>query len=152
LETVTTRESDPHEPGSQVTTLVPLPGSVLGAATIVAAQGALAATGAFLALLATHTTRVRFLGHGIGAWRFGAAFMLGSFAIAAIAGAVGLAERRAWARPLAFAVQAAVMCGYLLTFAFDPFRSLVGIAVAVGVLALVLGPSADAAFAPVENA
>ena len=146
-----TRESDPHVPGSQVATLMPLPGSVLGAATIVAAQGALAAPGVFLALFATHTTRVRFLGHGIGAWRFGAAFMLGGFAIAAVAGAVGLAERRAWARPLAFAVQAAVMCGYLLTFAFDPFRALVGIAVAVGVLALVLGPSADVAFAPVEN-
>jgi anti-sigma-K factor RskA len=151
LEIVQSRESDPHVPGSQVTTLVPLPGSVLGAATIVAAQGALAATGVFLALFATHATRVRFLGSGIGAWRYAAAFMLGAFAVAAVAGAVGLAERRAWARPLAFAVQAAVMCGYLLTFAFDPFRALVGIGVAVGVLALVLGPSADAAFAPVEN-
>ena len=44
------------------------------------------------------------------------------------------------------------MCGYLLTFVFDPLRALVGIAVAVGVIALVLGRRADEAFAPVENA
>ncbi len=151
METADTRASDPPAPGSNVTTLVPLPGSVLGAATIVAAQGALAATGAVLALFATHATRVHFLGHGIGAWRFGAAFMLGTFAFAALAGAIGLVERRGWARPLTFAVEAAVMCGYLLTFVFDPLRALLGIAVAVGVLALVLGRSADVAFAPVEN-
>jgi hypothetical protein len=125
---------------------------VLGAATIVAAQGACAATGALLALLASHTTRVQFLGRGIGAWRFGAAVMLGGFAIAAVAGAVGLAARRGWARPLAFAVEAAVMCGYLLAFVFDPLRALIGISVAVGVLALVLGQRADEAFASVETA
>jgi hypothetical protein len=124
---------------------------VLGAATIVAAQGALAAAGAVLAVWADHATRVHFLGHGIGAWRFGAAIMLGAFAVAALVGAFGLADRRAWARPLAFAVEAAVMCGYLLTLAFDPFRALFGIAVAVGVLALMFSRSADAAFAPVES-
>ena len=58
LEIVETRASDPHEPGSQVATLVPLPGSVLGAATIVAAQGALGASGSVLAVFATHATRV----------------------------------------------------------------------------------------------
>ena len=152
METGDTRASDPPASGSKVTTLVPLPGSVLGAVTIVAAQGALAATGTVLALLATHATRIHFLGRGIGAWRFAAAFMLGGFALAALTSALGLLERRGWARPLTFAVEAAVMCGYLLTFVFDPFRALVGIAVAVGVIALVLGPSADAAFAPVENA
>jgi hypothetical protein len=150
LETVETRAPDPPAPGSKVTTLVPLPGSVLGAATIVTAQGALAATGVFFSLLATHAMRIRFLGHGIGAWRFGAAVMLGGFAIAALAAAVGLLDRRGWARPLACAVEAAVICGYLLTFVFEPFRALAGIAVAVGVLALVLGPRADEAFAPVE--
>jgi hypothetical protein len=152
LETVKDRASDPHEPGSAVTTLVPLPGSVLGAATVVAAQGALATTGAVLALFATHATRVEFLGRGIGAWRFGAAIMLSAFALAALTSAFGLGERRSWARPLTFAVEAAVMCGYLLTFVFDPLRALVGIAVAVAVLAVVLGPRADEAFAPVENA
>jgi len=152
LETVENRASDPHEPGSRVTTLVPLPGSVLGAATVVAAQGALAITGVIVAVFATHATRIHFLGRGIGAYRFAAAVMLAGFAVAALAGAIGLAERRAWARPVAFAVEAAVMCGYLLTFVFDPLRALVGIAIAVGVLALVLGPRADEAFAPVENA
>jgi hypothetical protein len=152
LETSKTRASDPPVPGSQVTTLVPLPGSVLGAATIVAAQGALAAIGTFFALFASHATRVQYLGRGIGAWRFGAAIMLTMFAIAALAGAIGLADRRAWARPVAFAVEAAVVCGYLLTFVFNPLRALFGIAVAIGVLALVLGPRADEAFAPVENA
>jgi len=152
LETVKFRASDPHEPGSQVATLVPLPGSVLGAVTIVAAQGALAATATFFAVFATHAVRIDLLGRGIGAWRFAAAFLFASFAVAALTAAVGLAERRAWARPLAFGVQAAVMCGYLLTFVFDPFRALVGIAVAVGVIALILGRSADEAFAPVENA
>ena len=44
-----------------------------------------------------------------------------------------------------------MICGYLLTFVFDPFRALVGMSVAIGVLALVLGPRADAAFAPVET-
>lgn len=151
METAETRASDTPAQGSQVTTLVPLPGSVLGAATIVAAQGALAATGALLAVFATHATRVHFLGRGFGAWRYGAGFMLGGFAIAALAAAAGLAERRGWARPLTFAVEAAVMCGYLLTFVFDPFRALLGIAIAVGVLALVLGRSADTAFAPVET-
>jgi hypothetical protein len=151
LEPIETRASDPPAPGSKVTTLAPLPGSVLGAATIVAAQGALAALGVFFALLANHATRIRYLGHGIGTWRFVAAVMLGGFAIAALAAAVGLVDRRGWARPLAFAVEAAVMCGYLLTFVFQPFRALVGIAVAVGVLALVLGPRADEAFAPVET-
>ena len=43
-----------------------------------------------------------------------------------------------------------MICGYLLTFVFDPFRALLGMTLAVGVLALVLGPRADAAFAPVE--
>jgi hypothetical protein len=152
LETVEDRASDPHEPGAIVASLVPLPGSVLGAATVVAAQGALAVTGVVVALFATHATRVEFLGRGIGAWRFGAAVMLAGFAVAALAGSIGLAERRGWARPLSFAVEAAVMCGYLLTFVFDPLRALVGIAVAVAVLAVVLGPRADEAFAPVENA
>jgi hypothetical protein len=123
---------------------------VISAATIVAAQGALAATGAVLALWATHATRVHFLGRGIGAWRFAAAVMLAAFAVAALAGAVGLADRKAWARPVAFAVEAAVTCAYLLTMVFDPIRALFGIAVAVGVMALVLGPRADEAFAPVE--
>jgi hypothetical protein len=145
------RAPDPPAPGSAVASLVPLPGSVLGAATIVAAQGALAAAGAFLAVWADHATRVHFLGHGIGAWRFAAAAMLSTFAVFALAGAFGLADRRPWARPVAFAVEAAVMCGYLLTVAFDPIRSLIGIAVAVGVLALVLGRRADEAFAPVET-
>jgi hypothetical protein len=142
---------DPPGPGSAVASLVPLPGSVLGAATIVAAQGALAAAGAFLAVWADHATRVHFLGHGIGAWRFAAAAMLSTFAVFALGAAFGLADRRPWARPVAFAVEAAVMCGYLLTVAFDPIRSLIGIAVAVGVLALVLGRRADEAFAPVET-
>jgi hypothetical protein len=124
---------------------------VLGAATIVAAQGALAAIGVFFALLAPHASRVHYLGHGIGAWRFPAAIMLSVFAVAASVAAVGLAERRAWARPVSFGVEASVICGYLLTFVFDPFRALVGIAVAIGVLALVLGPGADAVFAPVEG-
>jgi hypothetical protein len=146
------RASDPHEPGSQVATLVPLPGSVLGAATIVAAQGALAATGVFFAVFATHAARISLLGRGIGAWRFAAAFMFATFAIAALASAFGLVERRAWARPLTFGVQAAVMCGYLLTFVFNPFRALVGMSVAVGVIALVLGRRADEAFSPIENA
>jgi hypothetical protein len=44
------------------------------------------------------------------------------------------------------------MCGYLLTFVFDPLRALVGISVAVGVIALILGRHADDVFAPVENA
>jgi len=127
MATPETRVTDPPPRGSAVATLVPLPGSVLGAATIVAAQGALAAAGAFLALWADHATRVHFLGHGIGAWRFAAAIMLGAFAVAALAGAFGLADRRAWARPLAFAVEAAVMCAYLLTLAFNPLRALVGI-------------------------
>jgi hypothetical protein len=152
LETVDDRASDPHDPGATVTTLVPLPGSVLGAATVVAAQGALAVTGVVVALFATHATRIEFLGRGVGAWRYGAAGLLSAFAIAALAGSIGLAERRGWARPLSFAVEAAVMCGYLLTFVFDPVRALVGIAVAVAVLAVVLGPRADEAFAPVENA
>jgi hypothetical protein len=94
---------------------------------------------------------VHYLGRGIGAWRFAAAVMLCTFAVAAIAGGIGLADRRPWARPLAFAVEAAVICGYLLTFVFNPFRALLGIAVAVAVLALVLGPAADQAFAPVES-
>jgi anti-sigma-K factor RskA len=145
------RAPDPPSPGSTVATLTPLPGSVLGAATIVAAQGALAASGTFLAVWATHAMRVQFLGRGIGAWRFGAAVMLAAFAVMALAGALGLVERRAWARPVTFAVEAAVICGYLLTFVFDPIRALVGMAVAVGVLALVLGPRADEAFAPVET-
>lgn len=145
------RSFDPHEPGTQVASLVPLPGSVLGAVTIVAAQGALAATGAFYALFATHAARVYLLGRGIGAWRFPAAILFVTFAIAALCAAVGLAERRAWARPLTFAVQAAVLCGYLLTFVFDPIRALVGMSVAVGVVALILGRRADEAFAPVEN-
>ena len=110
----------------------------------------LAAIGVFLAVFASHATRVHYLGHGIGTWRFFAALMLGSFSIAAFAAAFGLVDRRAWARPLTFAVEAAVICGYLLTFVFEPFRALVGMAVAVGVLALVLSPRADAAFAPVE--
>jgi hypothetical protein len=151
LDTVDTRAPAPPAPGSTVTTLAPLPGSVLGAATIVAAQGALAAAGVFFALLATHATRIHYLGRGIGSWRFGAAGMLGGLAIAALAAAVALVERLAWARPVAFAVEAAVICGYLLTFVFEPFRALFGIAVAVGVLALVLGPRADEAFAPVET-
>lgn len=151
MTTSDTRAPDPPARGATVATLVPLPGSVLGAATIVAAQGALAATGAFLALWADHATRVHFLGRGIGAWRYGAAIMLGTFAVAALAGAFGLADRRAWARPVAFAVEAAVMCGYLLTLAFNPLRALLGIAVAVGVLALMFGRRADAAFAPVES-
>jgi hypothetical protein len=150
LETVETRASDPPAPGSQVTTLVPLPGSVLCAATIVAGQGALAAIGAFVALWATHTTRVHFLGRGLGAWRFAGAAMLAGFAVAALTAAVGLADRRGWARPLALAVEAAVVSGYLLTLVFNPLRALFGIAVAVGVLALVLSPRADEAFAPVE--
>jgi hypothetical protein len=150
MATPDTRAPDPPPRDAAVATLMPLPGSVLGAATIVAAQGALAAAGAFLALWADHATRVHFLGHGVGAWRFGAAIMLGAFAVAALVGAFGLSDRRAWARPLAFAVEAAVMCGYLLTLAFDPFRALFGIAVAVGVLALMFGRRADAAFAPVE--
>ena len=150
MEIVDTRASDPLAAGSRLERLAPLPGSVLGAATIVAAQGALSATGVFCALHATHATRVRYLGHGIGAWRFPAAAMLGAFAIAALAAAFGLVSRRTWARPVAFAVEAAVICGYLLTFVFDPLRALVGIAVAVGVLALVLGPRADEAFAPIE--
>jgi hypothetical protein len=152
LETIENRASDPHEPGSAVTALMPLPGSVLGAATVVAAQGALATTGAILALFATHSTRIHFLGRGIGAYRFAAAFLLTGFAIAALVGAIGLAERRGWARPLSFAVEAAVMCGYLLTFVFDPLRALIGIAIAVAVLAVILGPRADEAFFPVENA
>jgi hypothetical protein len=147
-----TRASDPPVRNSQVATLAPLPGSVLGAVTIVAAQGALAVTGTFFALFASHAARMSLLGRGIGAWRFAAALMMATFAVAALSAAVGLAERRAWARPLTFAVEAAVLCGYLLTFVFDPFRALVGMAVAVGVLALVLGPRADEAFAPVENA
>ena len=144
--------SDPPVSGSQVATLAPLPGSVLGAATIVAAQGALAMTGTAFALFATHAARISVLGRGIGAWRFAAALMMVTFAIGALSAAVGLAERRAWARPLTFAVESAVLCGFLLTFVFDPFRALVGMAVAVGVIALVLGPRADEAFAPVENA
>lgn len=151
METIDTRAPDPLAPGTRVDPLTALPGSVLGAATIVAAQGALTAMGVFCALLATHATRVRYLGHGIGAWRFPAALMLGVFAVSALVAACGLVYRQAWARPAAFAVEAAVMCGYLLTFVFDPFRALVGIAVAVGVLALVLGPRADEAFAPVET-
>jgi hypothetical protein len=145
------RVSDPHVPGSKVNPLAPLTGSVLGAATIVAAQGALASLGVFCALLAGHATRVRYLGHGIGAWRFVAAAMLGSFAVGAVVAAFGLVSRRAWARPIAFAVEAAVISAYLLSFVFDPFRALFGIAVAVGVIALVLGRSADEAFAPVET-
>ena len=43
------------------------------------------------------------------------------------------------------------MCGYLLTLAFNPLRALIGIAVAVGVLALIFGRRADEAFAPVES-
>ena len=82
-----TRVPDPPARGAPAATLVPLPGSVLGAATIVAAQGALAAAGASLALWADHATRVHFLGRGIGAWRFAAAIMLGAFAVAAFAGA-----------------------------------------------------------------
>jgi hypothetical protein len=151
MATPDTRAPDPPPRDAAVATLMPLPGSVLGAATIVAAQGALAAAGAFLALWADHATRVHYLGRGIGAWRFGAAIMLGAFALAAFAGAFGLADRRAWARPVAFAVEAAVMCGYLLTLAFNPFRALLGIAVAVGVLALMFSRRADAAFAPVES-
>ena len=148
-----TAETSPRPPGSgsKVDPLSPLPGSVLGAATIVAAQGALAAIGVFFALLAPHATRVHYLGHGIGAWRFPAACMLSAFAVAALVAAVGLADRRAWARPVTFAVEASVICGYLLTFVFDPFRALLGMAVAIGVLALVLGPRADAAFAPFET-
>ena len=141
----------PHEPETLVASLVPLPGSVLGAVTIVAAQGALAATGAFYALFATHATRVSLLGRGSGAWRFPAAVLFITFSIAAVSGAVGLGERRAWARPLTLAVEAAVLCGYLLTFVFDPIRALVGMSVAVGVVALVLGRRADEAFAPIEN-
>ena len=38
METGKTRALDPPSPGSKVDTLVPLPGSVLGAATIVAAH------------------------------------------------------------------------------------------------------------------
>jgi hypothetical protein len=151
MTTSDTRAPDPPARNATVATLVPLPGSVLSAATIVAAQGALAATGAFLALWADHATRVHFLGRGIGAWRYGAAIMLGAFAVAALAGAFGLAERRPWARPVAFAVEAAVMCGYLLTLAFNPLRALLGIAVAVGVLALMFSRRADAAFAPFES-
>ena len=150
VETTETRSPIPPAPGSNVDPLSPLPGSVLGAATIVAAQGALAAIGVFCALLAPHATRVRYLGHGIGAWRFPAACMFSAFAVAALVAAVGLADRRGWARPVTFAVEAAVICGYLLTFVFDPFRALLGMTLAVGVLALVLGPRADAAFAPVE--
>jgi hypothetical protein len=146
-----TRATDPPAQDPAIAILPPLPGSVLGAATIVAAQGALAAIGTAIALLATHTTRVHYLGRGIGAWRFGAAAMLLAFAVAAIAGGIGLADRRPWARPLAFAVEAAVISGYLLAFVFNPFRALLGIAVAVAVLALVLGPRADEAFAPVET-
>jgi hypothetical protein len=151
MTTSDTRAPDPSAQGATVATLVPLPGSVLSAATIVAAQGTLAATGAFLALWADHATRVHLLGRGIGAWRYGAAIMLGAFAVAAITGAFGLADRREWARPLAFAVEAAVMCGYLLTLAFNPLRALFGIAVAVGVLALMFSRRADAVFAPVES-
>jgi hypothetical protein len=151
VEIVDTRVSDPPSTGSKLDPLTPRPGSVLGAATIVAAQGALAALGVFCALLAAHATRVHFLGHGIGAWRFPAAAMLGTFAITALVAGYGLVTRRTWARPAAFAVEAAVICGYLLTFVFDPLRALAGIAVAVGVLALVLGPQADEAFAPVES-
>ena len=146
-----TRVTDPPARDPGVATLAPLPGSVLGAATIVAAQGALAAVGTAVALLATHAARVHYLGRGLGAWRFVAAVMLFTFAWAAIAAGIGLADRRAWARPVAFAIEAAVICGYLLTFVFNPFRALLGIAVAVGVLALVLGARADEAFAPVEN-
>jgi anti-sigma-K factor RskA len=151
LETAETRSPTPPAPGSKVDPLLPLPGSVLGAATIVAAQGALAAIGVFIALLAPHATRIRYLGHGIGAWRFPAACMLSAFAVVALVAAVGLVDRRGWARPVAFAVEASVICGYLLTFVFDPFRALLGMTVAIGVLALVLGPGADAAFAPVET-
>jgi hypothetical protein len=151
LETAETRPPTPPASGSKVSPLSALPGSVLGAATVVAAQGALAAIGVFFALLAPHATRVHYLGHGIGAWRFPAACMLGTFAVAALFAAVGLADRREWARPVTFAVEASVICGYLLTFVFDPFRALVGMSVAIGVLALVLGPRADAAFAPVET-
>ena len=151
METAETRSPTPPAHGSKVDPLSPLPGSVLGAATIVAAQGALAAIGVFFALLAPHATRVHYLGHGIGAWRFPAACMLSAFAVAALVAAVGLAERRAWARPVTLAVEASVICGYLLTFVFDPFRALLGMAVSIGVLALVLGPRADAAFAPFET-
>jgi hypothetical protein len=151
VETIDTKTPTPPAPGSKVGPLSSAPGSVLGASTIVAAQGALAAIGVFFALLAPHATRVRFLGHGIGAWRFPAACMLSAFAIAALVAAVGLADRRSWARPVTFAVEASVICGYLLTFVFEPFRALLGMAVAVGVLALVLGPRADAFFAPVES-
>jgi anti-sigma-K factor RskA len=151
VEITDARAPDPRAPGSRVDRLTPLPGSVLGAATIVAAQGALGAMGVFCALLADRATRVRYLGHGIGAWRFPAAILLAAFAIAALGAACGLVFRRTWARPAAFAVEASVICGYLLTFVFDPFRALVGIAVGVGVLALVLGPAADEVFAPVET-
>jgi hypothetical protein len=146
-----TRATAPPARGPEIATLAPLPGSVLGAATIVAAQGALAAIGTAVALLASHAMRVHYLGRGIGAWRFVAAAMLFTFAVAAIAGGIGLADRRSWARPLAFGIEAAVISGYLLTFVFNPLRALLGIAVAVGVLALVLGPRADEAFAPVET-
>jgi hypothetical protein len=151
MATTETGAPDPPAPGAAVATLVPLPGSVLGAATVVAAQGALAAAGAFLALWAGHAMRVHYLGRGIGAWRFAGAIMLAAFAVAALVAALGLADRRAWARPVAFAVEAAVICGYLLTFVFNPIRALLGIAVAVGVLAVVLGPRADEAFTPVET-
>ena len=50
METVDTRAPDPPAPGSKVDPLAPLPGSVLGAATIVAAQGALSAVGVFFAV------------------------------------------------------------------------------------------------------
>lgn len=151
LETIDSRAPDPPSPGSTVTTVAPLPGSVLGAATIVVAQGTLAALGAGLALFAGHATRIHYLGRGIGAWRFVAAAMLAGFAISAAAAAFGLVARRAWARPVAFASEVAVICGYLLTFVFDPFRALLGMGIAVGVLALVLGPRSDEAFASVET-
>ena len=151
METFENRASDPHEPGSQVATLVPLPGSVLGAVTIVAAQGALAATATFVAMFANHD---------------------GGSTSSVGASARGDSPPRSCSRPsrsrpspprsvspngergpdrLTFGVQAAVMCGYLLTFVFDPLRALVGIGVAVGVIALVLGRQADEVFAPVEN-
>src|SRR5690242_20610819 len=76
LETIDTRAPDPPSPGSIVTTAAPLPGSVLGAATIVVAQGTLAAIGTGVALFAGHATRIHYLGRGIGAWRFVAAAML----------------------------------------------------------------------------
>ncbi len=149
---VTARPPDPPHSRPAVATLVPLPGSVVGAAVVIAAQAMLAGFGVFVALLATHSQRIHYLGHGIGAWRFGAAIMLSVFALSALTAAVGLTERHAWARPLAFAVEAGLISAYLLTFVFSPVRALIGIAVAVAVMALVLGPRADAAFGPVEDA